>query len=329
MKQVGILYRQQTPTPMMTSDRKPGLQRGKPMQENEVLHFRVTPRDIDLFQKLIECRAMSTPQIEAAFYSPSSRSRCLLRLKFLYKAGYIGRIEQPCLLSEGRKPFIYVPKLKAIQLVAQRDGIGLDEIGWDGKELSAGYPFLSHMLAITDLNVAFTRAAQRSGFTIETWLNELTLKRKHMIDRVEIEGPRGATQKAAVVPDAYIVLNAEGHTYNFFCELDMGTEIGQASTWGRRDIARKCFAYRYYMTPVPPETPSLYQKRYGTNKGRILFVTTSQKRMLMLKEVCEKCGGRARFWFAVQSDLLTNDPFTDKIWRKAGTSNEETFTLIW
>jgi hypothetical protein len=83
------------------------------------------------------------------------------------------------------------------------------------------------------------------------------------------------------------------------------------------------------MTPVPPETPSLYQKRYGTNKGRILFVTTSQKRMLMLKEVCEKCGGRARFWFAVQSDLLTNDPFTDKIWRKAGTSNEETFTLIW
>ena len=148
-------------------------------------HHRVTPRDIALFKKLIECRAMTTHQIHPLFYGGPSASRCIMRLKFLFDAGFIGRVEQLSVLSEGKKPYVYVPKLPAVQLVAQVEGKELDEL--ENKEFVAGYPFLSHILDIAEVNTRFSIACQTAGTSLDSWLNELSLKRRGMIERFEID----------------------------------------------------------------------------------------------------------------------------------------------
>ena len=264
---------------------------------------------------------MTRWHVEALFFEPSSRSRCITRLRYFANVGIIKRLEQPSIFSEGRKPFVYVACEKTAQLVATKDKISIEDIEWDGRELQAGNLFLPHLLAITDVNVAFTLAAKKHGFTIETWLHTLMLKRKGMIDRVEVTGPRGATQKISVEPDVFTILDDTVHKNNLFLEIDRGTE-------DRQEIANKIYAYRYYMTPLD-DKPSVYEQRYGTRKGRILFIALTERRVLTLKEITEACGGRARFWFATLPDIQNNDPFMDTIWRKAGTPNDEKFTLIW
>jgi Replication-relaxation len=268
-------------------------------------HHRITGRDIEIFAKLVECRVMSTHQIHAVSFGGPSPSRCIMRLKFLYDTGFVGRIEQPSLLSEGRKPYIYVPKLPAIQLLALKLGLDVEQIVWDSKELSAGYPFLAHILDIAEVNIRFTLSVKRYSNPIH-WLNELTLKRKGMIDRFEMVSPSGVKQNASIVPDATFVITAD-RPYRFLLEVDKGTEP-------LKDIEMKMMKYRHYFQGAP----SLYEQRYGVSGGRVVFVAASPLRLNNLKAVCEKAGGLNRYWFALLSDIQTQDPLKSPIWRKAG-----------
>src|SRR5688500_17597587 len=67
--------------------------------------FRLTRRDIAVVDAVYRYRALTTPLVEQLLFSPSTRSRCRLRLKYLYHHGYLRRAEQPQTLTEGRKPF--------------------------------------------------------------------------------------------------------------------------------------------------------------------------------------------------------------------------------
>jgi hypothetical protein len=235
-------------------------------------------------------------------------------LKFLYDAGFIDRIEQPSILSEGRRPFVYRLKLPAIQLLAQRSGQDITEIEWDKRPIPAGYPFLSHILDIADTHVRFSIAAKTHHYRLSEWLNELTLKRKGMVDRFEIVTPKGIRQNASIVPDAFFIVHAD-RDYRFLLEVDKGTE-------SLKDISMKILKYRYYFQL------GLYEKRYGSDKGRVLFVAHSLPRLKNLLKTCEDAGGRARYWFTLLSSLKTSDPLQSPIWYKAGASHGETFSLL-
>ena len=67
----------------------------------------VTERDRQMIQTVALLRAVTSHQLATLFYNGPS-SRCRDRLNFLTSAGYLKRIELPMLLSEGRKPYVYV-----------------------------------------------------------------------------------------------------------------------------------------------------------------------------------------------------------------------------
>jgi Replication-relaxation len=250
---------------------------------------------------------MTTFQIRELFYPGPHASRCTMRLKFLTTIGMIGRIEQVGLYSEGKKPYVYVPKREGLTLIAQAKRIDIEELiaqyDWDGTPLAPGHLFLPHILDIAEVNVQFTKVARIHGATLEKWVSDAMLSKKH----------------TELIPDAYCKLIVGENTYHHFIEVDRATET-------EKILTKKINAYRAYMRPEANAT-SLYEQQYGTTKGRILFVASGMTRVQNIKAITEAARGRNRFWFTTLKQLQSADPFYDPIWYMAG--NAETRCLIW
>ena len=164
------------------------------------------------------------------------------------------------------------------------------------KKTKVGYLFLSHIVDIAEVYTRFSL----TGIPLTDWENDSMLKK----------------QGGAVIPDAAFVITS-GRPYRFLVEVDKGTEPLHV-------VAQKFLKYREYFHPF--NGPSAYELKYKTDKGRDLILAPSLQRMMSMKSVCEQKGGRTRFYFAVLSDLQTNNPLTAPIWRKAGS--DELLSLI-
>lgn len=289
--------------------------------------LRLTPRDAAILMAVYRYRALTTKQVEKLFFSDGNagglsskaNTRCQYRLQLLYHHRYLAREEQAQKPSEGRKAFVYFLDKQGAQLVEELlDG---EELDWKPGEHKVSTLFLDHLLATSDARIAITKAANKQNFSVATWLDDRTLKRRQMTDVVMLHGPQGRVQRAAVVPDGYFLLDTGQYLYHHFLEIDLGTVTGAASTWGKRDWARKVSAYLEY------HQSGKYQERYKTQGLRILTVTTSEKRLSRLKAITEKTGGRSRFWFTTFEQVRASDILVDPIWNVA--SSKDLRALTW
>ena len=215
--------------------------------------FRLTERDVKTVMAVYNYRALTTPQIETLLFPPDNgqthptkTSRVRHRLKLLFHHGYLFRDEQPVKLHEGRKPLVYFIDKNAIPLLAKQYGVFREDIDWHPRDNNVTWMFLDHLLATNDVRIAIEVAAAYAGYSLTKWLDEKTLTRKDMRDSVEIVGPKGARIKATVIPDGFFVLDTGDHHYFNFLEVDLGTETGRSSKFGRRDFSRKILAYLAY-----------------------------------------------------------------------------------
>lgn len=171
------------------------------------------------------------------------------------------------------------------------------------------------------MRVALAVGARSLDWQIDPWIDERALKRVQMKDYLTIKGPKGGTQRAAVVPDGYFVLRAGERASHNFLEIDKRTVTGEATDWGRRDWARKVRAYLAYYRSGKD------QERYHTKSLRILTVTTGEGRLKHLKAITEKVGGKARFWFTTFDQIAPTTVLTTPIWHVAG--KEGVYSLTW
>jgi hypothetical protein len=279
--------------------------------------LRLTQRDLAIIQVVYEYRALTTPQIEQLLFASGNRkeTRCRKRLRRLYDHGYLWRDEQPTKLSQGRAPLVYRLDTKGADLLAELWGLECRDLDWHPRDNTLSDPFLNHLLRTNDVRVAIAVAAAKHSFILEEWRDDKTLKSHHWKDSVVIKDDQGREQKAAIVPDGYFRLSVKGegqqHAAHFFLEVDLRTVVGQASRWGRRDWARKVQAYLAYYNS------GQYQQRYGAEKGRVLTVTTGDRRLKNLKAITEDAGGRKRFWFTTFERLTAASVLTEPIWHVA------------
>lgn len=307
-----------------SSEKKRRLPSLRRVKDEELPSFRLTQRDREVIQAVYEYRAMTTDQLGKLFF-PSEQtevtSRCLHRLKLLFHHRFLFRAEQPQLISEGRKPFVYYLDQRGAKLLADLHHCDVKGLDWSPRSYPVGHLFLDHLLATNDVRLAIAISAQKHSYTVETWFDEKTLKSNQMKDTVTITSPRGASQSASVVPDGYFLLLAEGHYYHQFLETDRQTVTGNSRKWGKRTWARKVQAYvEYYRS-------GKYHARYHTKSMRVLTVTTGKRRLENLKLVTEESGGKARFWFTTFEQVQSSDVLVDPIWQVAG--KEGLRTLVW
>lgn len=290
--------------------------------------LRLTERDNAVLEKVSAYRALTTEHIEALCFTPTTRSKCKLRLKLLYHHGFLLRTEQPQSLTEGRKPFVYWLDKKGAELIAINRGIEFSEVGWKPMMHKVGPQFLYHLLDTNTVRIAVTLAAQQHGMTIVDWRDEETLRKDHANDVVTIKGPQGSEQKTTVIPDDYFVIEvpivAEGRSIypRLFVEIDRRTVTGEASVsnQSQRDWAHKVQAYvAYYHSDA-------HKQRYGSTAGRVITITTGEKRAANLKAITERVGGKSRFWFTTFEQLSAQTVLTEPIWSVAGRNGRYTLT---
>lgn len=292
--------------------------------------FRMTSRDVDILAAVYRYRVLSTVQVERLLFPPSGgqshrtkTSRCRHRLKMLFQLGYLHRVEQPTRLSEGRKPLLHLLDKKAVPILADELGVFVEEIDWKPSDNRIGWQFIEHTLAINDFRIAIDLAADQNRFQVSTWLDEKTLKRKEMKERVHITGPDGASQYVTVVPDGYFRLTADGYDYDRFVEIDLGTETGRSSKFGRRTFLRKLRGYAAFYRS------DNYEKKYGTDAIGVLTVTTSKRRLANLIDLVPDADeeGSDMFWFTTLDRISARTVLTEPIWEIAGKKGKH--SLVW
>lgn len=310
-----------------SSAKKPRLPQRQRVAAAELPPFHLTKRDSAIVEVVYQYRALTTQQVSDLCFAPVSpnvttapNSRCLHRLKLLYQYGFLSRFEQPQILTEGRKPFVYQLDQRGAEWLARRAGCGMEDLDWRPGEMLSPL-FLDHLLTTNAVRVAITRAARRHKYSLESWVDDKSLKATQNKDNITLTSATGRKQVAAVVPDGFFILHTGTHYYHSFIEIDRATTTAISGEWSQRTWARKVAVYlEYYQS-------GKYHERYKTRNLRILTVTTGPKRLAHLKEVTEDIGGKARFWFVTLADVLTKDVLLDPIWQVAG--REGTSSLIW
>ena len=287
----------------------------------------LTLRDLEILQALHTARYLTTPQIQALFWRESKGGRwglqkaCGRRLRKLVAAGLIRRIELPVRRGDPSLPYVYTLDKKGTQTLIAELGLEPKEVDWRRKDMEENYPFLQHLLLTNDIHIAVQHACERNQLELVEWIDERELKSEGMKDYVTLVLPGGRRQRAAVIPDAYFVVQSGGKTARFFAEIDNRTVTVTPSSAEHRGWTRKIMAYVAYFDS------KAYQDRYGGRPARVLTVTTGRVRLDNLKQATERAGGGHRFYFTTfDQATVAGQILTEPIWEVAGA--QSTATLL-
>jgi hypothetical protein len=278
--------------------------------------LRLRERDLAIVEAVHRLRVLSTEQIAQLFFPTDQvgvSSACRTRLRRLVSAGLLERAEQEQRKAEGRRPYLYMLTEAGGRLLVDELGLEPEDLDWQPSYNNVRWPFLRHQLAINDAYVAFTQGAAAIGWSVDSWTDDRILRKMHT-DRVKVPG---TGQPVAVVPDAYFKLVGPGQSpiIHFFMEIDRATMTVAAESQRVKSWQDKIRAYQEYFAK------GHVAARYGTDKVRVLTVTTGPSRLAHLKEATEQLGGRSRYWFATASDLISSAVLQSPIWNRAGRTD--------
>ena len=268
--------------------------------------MRLTERDAQVIKAVSIYRVLRRDQLQRLFFpSVPVANRVLVRL---FQHGFLDRRFVPREYGQGDSQALYLLGARGADLLAAKTGDDRQEITWRAEHNQVGSLFLDHTLAVNDVRIAVALAAQRQGWQVERWLDEVDLKSQEMKDYVDATwtDSRGQARRRrlAVVADGYFVLYMGDRRAHFFVELDQATVSNKR--WA--DKVRGYLAYTW---------SGKYEKRYQTRSLRILTVTTGEKRLQNLKATTEQAGGKALFWFATLEQATPEAILTEPIWQVA------------
>lgn len=171
------------------------------------LFRRLTPRDLGIFDGLLEHRVLTIHQLLALFFDSASIAR--RRMLELFRLALVDRFHPPMVRSG---PTHYVLDHLGARVLAAHRGIEFRELGWTKEDMEA-LPYrqeFRHLKATNDLIVHLVGACRANGaHRVTEWRGELWCQR---------------AWAEMVFPDAYVQLQGPEGAVGVFVELDMGTE---------------------------------------------------------------------------------------------------------
>lgn len=282
----------------------------------------LTDRDRKILHAVHRYRLLLREQVEQLLFQPENgqdhftkTSRVRLRLKLLYQNRYLERVPLPGAPGTWVWQPVYRLAAKGAQLVAEELGVKVSDLLYWGKgddkdhRLTRVTPlFLNHALEINAVRISVILAAEQNGYRVEKWLDDGQLKRRELKDYVSVR-EQGGSRSVPILPDAYFVLNLGDRRAHFFLEHDRATMSN--ARWATRVTA--------YLTYV---RSGKYRERYQTRSLRILTVTTSEQRMINLKETTQKAGGEDMFWFTTFDQVTPASVLFGPIWLLANDERD-------
>ncbi len=159
-----------------------------------------------------------------------------------------------------------------------------------------------HSMAVTDVGVSALGAITRAGMTMEVWLDDVAIR--SLAKRGQIHWP--------MEPDALIIIRYGEIRQAFFIEVDMGTESvesARANSW-----STKMAKYKEYFKSGRQQDPWIG----SFPQPQVMVATTTDRRLLNLRESTAKSGGRSAYWFTCLELLEPPYSFFGTVWQRIG-----------
>lgn len=161
---------------------------------------------------------------------------------------------------------------------------------------------LIHDLAINDVRLAIVEACQKhTEFSVAKWISEYELSQ--------------ASKRIPGRLDSFFLLQRESQNQRGYVEqLALHLEIDTGSHSLKRFVKRKVKPIlKYFGTDA-------YAHHFGVRDGACLIVTSSDKRLVNLKQAIEENGGGGLFYLTTMETISKGTVLTKPIWSLAGSN---------
>jgi hypothetical protein len=262
--------------------------------------MRLTDRDRRIIEAVYSYDGILTDnQIRRLFRI--GRTQAQLRLKLLYQHGYLNR---PDRRRRWMLPFtVYWLGRGGAAYIAGLEGKDLRGFTW---RQEPRWITIEHDVAVNDLRIAVVTACEHEPrVTLSEWMGQDEFWSQP--DKVTYT-QGGKALSRAIRPDGYCLLTTERTRLRFLWEIDRRTEDNP------RWVREKVYPYLAYLKS------DAYFARFGQRSGRILTVTTGQKRLDNMKTRTERTiGDKARlFAFTTFEQVKAYPILTAPIWYWGG-----------
>jgi hypothetical protein len=227
-----------------------------------------------------------------------------MRLGKLFHNGYLERVNRRGSIRFGCSIYWLAPK--GAKYVADKRG---EE--WRGFRYlkQPRWSKVEHDLQTNDFTIMVQKAClSNPDLELYEWVSDSVFRADQ--DEVEYTLLNGKKTKRRVIPDRYFRVDRAAGDFvgRLLLELDNATHPNQ------RFADQKVLPYTAYLRT------DAYRRRFGSNTGRWLVVTTSLKRLEYLRDTTTNAAGKnARLWhFTTFDQVRVETVLTEPIWLPAG-----------
>jgi len=281
----------------------------KAKRNPKAVTFVITNRDLEILNALGRYRYLRTGQIsKLVFPDNQSVQSARRRLKYLYHAGYVGRIQPLMQTGHGDGEMAYYLD-KAGRALLDEDSLPNYSLKNEVKPL-----FLRHALDVSEFRLNLELAVQAlpkialhrviSDFELKSHTEKAIGKRKYRLFD-EVVDPIGK-RKITVHPDLMFIVTAEGNNDQkfsrlYFVEVDRGTE-------GLRVISDKLTGYHLY------KRENVFKKFGKFDDFRVLIQTNSAKRAANIQTHASAFEDVMDIWTTHDDVVSENSILLELIW---------------
>jgi hypothetical protein len=289
--------------------------------------LRLTDRDLTILRHVHEHRILNSGHI-TELLSEHSRVETLRRLQRLYHHGFLDRPRAQLgdlYLVRGSSPIAYALDSKGAQVLSEKAGISVSELGWKAKNRELTHLFYEHTLFVSSVMVALERACRERGNARIVPFSEILATKSPDATRrlprpqtwsVKVSaaesGDVDRPQTLGITPDKIFGIQLsdlpEGrNTAYFFLEADRA-EMPVI----RRRLSNATSIFKKLVTYHATSRQALHQSRFGMPNFRVLMVTTSPARVETMRGAFDRLKGATPnvFLFADLPSLVAGDAFS-------------------
>lgn len=277
------------------TQRKQGQAAPKPVR-NRKIHYEPTELDYEILKYVMEYYILTTWQLVALHYSPTSATRANTKLQIL--SGNHPQIPAERYLhrdglakkTAGNPTYIYVLATDGMNYLRKNGFPSLTRRFRPSEAGELSYNAVLHALNVNDVLIAARNLPKYApDIRLESWLHDFDLQKtpaKVVYERRIAEGRGGgiSDERVKIDPDGMLDFRLQLVGSDKERRRVILTEIDRGSETEIERFKKKLSAYVYYALPG-----AAFEEMFGKANKRIAWIVTKggQRRMQTIKKWCE------------------------------------------
>jgi len=250
------------------------------------------------------------------------------RTVFNSLGSYVASMGNVGLVGRGKAPKIYYITRKGYEALKKDNSFPSELLGRfrENKSVAKWTAKTFHRLETVDALLSVERSAlQHESFDIAKTFIEY---RRERHNNVYIPETTDTFNGKSITPDgAFITENEQGERLLFLLEIDRGTERITTKVAGLKaySLSQKMITYEEYLTSG--EYQKKYKKYGDFNYFQMLFITTSDTRVLNIKNSLKLNLELEEYFYLSTLEVVKSHNFFSNIWQRRNINDNKKYNL--